>query len=254
MRLRALIGAVLLCCAGAAAALPPKFSARYEVRMAGLTLGEALVKYQQLGSDGYRYSSVTRPLGIAALFYNTEIKESSEGQITGQGFRPDRYDYTRVGNKARDASLVFDWGNLKVTNTVAGKTWDMEIPKDALDRMVSQLQLMRDLARDDNDLTYRIADGGKLREFTLEYAGRERVSTPYGPMETIKVTRQEKNGRRATTFWCAPALQYLAVRIEHREKGDNYRMTLEELDGFPLPAGSTPIEKGVTMPPVVNEK
>lgn len=230
--LRRLIAGAFLLAAGSAVALPTAFSARYEVTHSGFTLGEALIQYQQLGEERYRYSSLTRPVGITKLFYNAQIKEVSEGRITEDGYQPDRYHYDRSGRKDREALLLFDWDKGRVVNEVGGDPWAMDIPKDALDRMVSQLQLMHDLADREADLTYRIADGGKLREYTLNIVGREELATPYGRLETVKVSRRDKDGKRETTFWCAPALDYLAVRIDHREKGDNYSMTLEDVDGF----------------------
>jgi len=232
---RWVLAAALLLAGGPAAAIPPSFTARYEVSHSGLTLGEATVRYQQIGADRYRYSSVTRPVGITTMFYNAQIEELSEGRITSDGFKPERYEYDRTGSRAREASLVFDWQALKVRNDVEGKSWDMKIPADALDRMVSQLQLMRDLAESEQNLTYRVADGGKLRVFVLQVLGRERIDTPYGRLETVKIIRKVDTNRRSTVFWCAPALHYMPVRIDHREKGENFRMTLANLTGFKLP-------------------
>ena len=215
-----------------AQALPERFSAYYQVTHAGLTLGEAQVEYRQTGPDRYRYSSHTRPLGLAALVLRSEIKEVSIGRITDHGFQPIRYKYDRSGRKAREAELRFDWNRMRVVNNVAGNAWDLEIPEDTLDRMVSQLQLMHDLANREQDLVYRIADGGRLKEYTLRIMGREKLQTPYGQLETLKIVRLTDNDRRATTFWCAPALDYLPVRVDHREKDDNFTMTLRDTSGF----------------------
>lgn len=228
------LASVLLLAAGSASALPTQFSARYEVSHSGtgLTVGEALVNYRQLSEDRYRYSSYTRPLGLAALILRSEIKEVSEGRITKNGFKPDRYEYDRTGSKAREADIEFDWERMRVINTVSGDAWKMSIPKDALDRMVSQLQLMYDLRNKENDLTYRIADGGQIKEYTLKILGREVLATPYGRLDTVKIIKITDSDRRATTFWCAPALDYLPVRVEHRERGDNFSMTIRDATGF----------------------
>jgi len=231
-----LLAPLLLLLAGAAHALPPAFTARYEVSHSGLTLGETTVRYQQIGPDRYRYSSLTRPVGVTTMFYDAQIEEVSEGRITADGFKPERYSYDRSGQRARAASLVFDWQRHRVRNDVEGRSWDMAIPENTLDRMVSQLQLMRDLARQEQNLTYHVADGGRLRVFVLQVLGRETIDTPYGRLDTIKITRKVDNNRRSTVFWCAPALHYMPVRIDHREKTNNFRMTLEKLTGFALPA------------------
>lgn len=233
-RLSAGAALLLSLLAGTAAALPPEFSARYEVSHSGITLGEAHVNFKKVGDDRYRYSSLTRPIGLTKLFYDVEIKEVSEGLITKDGYRPERYAYDRRGKKARSASVRFDWEELRVVNDVAGKAWEMAIPRGALDRMVSQLQLMFDLQNNDRELVYHIADGGKLKEYTLKFAGRETLETPHGKLETVKVRRRATDDDKETTFWAAPALGYLAVRIEHRDNGDNFKMTLEEQSGFVL--------------------
>jgi hypothetical protein len=228
--------ALLLICGSAQASqtLPQVFSARYEVTHSGLTLGEARVEYRELGSNHYRYSSHTRPLGIATLLLRSELREVSEGRITSDGFRPDRYEYNRTGRNAREIDLSFDWDRMRVIDANSGTPWKTPMPADTLDRMVSQLQLMHDLASKEADLSYPIADGGRIKHYELRITGRETLQTPFGPLETLRITRLGDSDRRSTTFWCAPALGYLPVRIDHREKGDNFTMALRDARGFTL--------------------
>lgn len=250
----ALAAATLLLACSSVQALPQAFSARYEVTHSGLTLGEARIEYRQTTPEHYRYSSHTRPLGIAALLLRSEIKEVSEGRIVDGGFRPDRYEYDRIGRKAREVDLAFDWDRMRVINTISGDPWKMAIPDDTLDRMVSQLQLMHDLATKEQDLVYPIADGGRIKHYTLQITGREVVSTPQGQFDALKIIRLTDNDRRSTTFWCAPALDYLPVRVDHREKGDNFTMTLRDVRGFTAssPREPGPAEKTDSVNPMIN--
>jgi hypothetical protein len=229
---RSLLAAALLLVCGAAAAVPDRFEARYEVSHRAITLGEARVTFERLPGARYRYSTTTQPTGITKLFYNATVTELSEGQITVNGFRPDRYVYQREGRKARSARLRFDWDDNIVINEVAGDSWKMKIPDDALDRLGSQLQLMWDLAHNERRLSYDIADGGQLKTYQLVQLGNEAVRTRFGTLDTVKIVRKRDDNARATTFWCAPSLDYLPVRIVHREKDDNFEMTLERVEGF----------------------
>ena len=48
--------------------------------------------------------------------------------------------------------------------------------------------------------------------------------------------RVRKDGKRNTVFWCAPALAFLPVKIEHREKdGTVIFLHLRSQDGFEAP-------------------
>jgi hypothetical protein len=222
----------LLLATGQALALPQTFSAQYEVTHSGLTLGEAQVDYRQIGSDRYRYTSFIRPLGIAAMIMRSDVKETSEGTITKDGFRPTRYEYLRTGRKGRTDIIEFDWEQMKIIDPASGNPWDITMPEDIQDRMASQLQLMFDLAHHEKDLSYPIADDGRIKHYTLRIVGRETIQTPVGRLEALKIIRQSANSRRATTFWCAPALGYLPIRIDHREKSDDFTMNLKSVVGF----------------------
>lgn len=235
-----LAAALLLLFSASAAAFPQAFAVRYEVTYSGLTLGEAHVDYRQIGADRYRYSSHIRPLGLAAMLLRSEITELSEGRIVDSGFRPHRYEYRRTGRNSRETDLIFDWEQRKVINNAADAVWKERIPDDVLDRMVSQLQLMHDLAVAEEDLSYPIADGNRIKRYTLRIVGQEIVRTPYGDFETLKIIRVADSDKRSTTFWCAPALNYLPVRVEHQEKGDNFTMHLRDLEGLSPKAPSDP--------------
>lgn len=222
----------LLLAASQASALPQTFSAQYEVTHSGLTLGEAQVDYRQIGADRYRYTSFIRPLGIAAMIMRSDIKETSEGLIIKEGFRPTDYEYVRTGRKGRKDKIVFDWERMRIIDPASGKPWEITMPEDIQDRMGSQLQLMFDLAHHEQDLSYPIADDGRIKNYTLRILGRETIQTPIGRLEALKIIRQSANSRRATTFWCAPALDYLPIRIDHREKSDDFTMSLKSVRGF----------------------
>ena len=52
-----------------------------------------------------------------------------------------------------------------------------------------------------------------------------------GEFEALVVERQRRNKNRRTTFYVAPALDYLIVKIEHRESSlATVSMTLKRMD------------------------
>lgn len=243
--MRRLIAALLttLCLSAAAPAAtadtftpPPDYTAEYEINKGPLTLGRATLKFARLGTDGYLYRLYTRPTGMASLFTDASIRERSRGRITEDGFRPEQYVYNRTGDdRARRAELTFDWERGRVHNDVGDHPWNLRIPEGTLDRVVSPLQLMHDLTELDgrDQLTYRIADGGELKTYTIHIRGEETVETPAGRFRALKVVRTAEDGDRETRLWCAPALSYLAVKVEQWEADDgSTELLLTEVSGL----------------------
>ncbi|RZU98994.1 DUF3108 domain-containing protein [Spiribacter vilamensis] len=219
---------------------PPAFSARYDVRKAGLTLGHAELRFRRPTESRYLYRLSIRPGRLAGMFYSSTVREMSIGRIQPDGFRPDVYRYNRSGgDDDRRAELRFDWDTLSVVNDIEARPWRMDITPDTIDRVISPLQLMHDLADLDGDdeLVYRIADGGQLKTYVLRVGDKTMVETPAGRFEALRIRRSDTDSDRETTLWVAPALRYLAVQVEQREDGDrNFRMVLNTVDGLPADA------------------
>ena len=114
------------------------------------------------------------------------------------------------------------------------KPWQLKIEQNTLDKLVYQLALMSDLADNKTLLNYRIADGGKLKDYKIKILDEEIITTPLGRINTIKLTRERVRSKgRETTLWCAPALNYLPVKLEHTEKGGSiFTAVLRRLKGI----------------------
>lgn len=201
--------------------LPDEFSAHYSVSINNLRIGESEVALGKQADGRYLYRSLSRSTGLAKLFRGDTVRESSLFMLHSGRIRPLEYRFDHTGSKKeRHALLKFDWQAQKVSNTVEGHTWEMNIPDDALDKMVVQLAVMMDLSGGKRKLGYAIADGGKLKEYQFAVVGEEQVKVPAGEFATVKLQRLRKDNDRTTHFWCAPALGYLPVRIEQIEHED----------------------------------
>jgi len=153
------------------------------------------------------------------------------------------YQYHRGGiGKNRDAVLTFDWQEGEVLNNVQSKPWKMDLPAEALDKLLYQLQMKRDLAdalaRGEQNPTfnYQIADGGRIKDYEFAVLGEEVLDTPVGKFNTIKAERVRDHDRRSTIFWLAPEYNFLLVRFQQLEKGKGFELFLTEAvyDGEPV--------------------
>jgi hypothetical protein len=217
--------------AGAAAAPIPDFTAHYSAYRAGFRVIRSRVSLRRQG-DRYVYTSFSEPVGLISLFVHETITEHSIWTYHDGGVRPLSYRYQLKGSKHKDVHLVFDWSRHQVSNTVAGDTWTLKIPDGTLDKFSVELAVALDLARSATKLTYPIADDGELKHYRFAILGREQIKTPAGSFEAVKLIRQRDNDKRKTYIWCAPALHYVLVRMEHIEPdGSHYYLSLDKIEG-----------------------
>jgi hypothetical protein len=224
LRTRLTLTCLLLaaCLCGAVRAAPlPDFTATYELRIGSLRIGTSTVSLENRPDSGYRYESSSTPSPLVSWLLRDKLHETSSGTLAGNGVRPDTYHYNRSGGKTeRVKELVFDWQSMRVSNDVEGNRWEMDIPAGTLDNLASQLGMMLALDQGKTDITFNIADDKKLKEYRFQVVGKETLELPAGTFETVKILRLRENKNRETIVWCAPALNYLTVRIWQREKDD----------------------------------
>lgn len=254
----ALIGALVLfvISAGPTSAMPDAFEATYILRMHGLTLGQVHLRLTRDG-DRYEYRSTMQARGPAALFYRDRIREYSSGMLTDDSVRPETYDYRRTGgSREQDDSIRFGAADGDTVIRYRGETRIDPLPDEALDPMSLHLALMQDVARvDDGRLRYLIAQPRRARVYAVEIFGEERVETQYGTFDTVRVEVVGEyrikdlaefdladveipplDDDSRTTFWFAPELGYLPVRIRHADPDDGVGvLELAEVDRLVLP-------------------
>jgi hypothetical protein len=214
--------AALLACIAAGAApaqagdpLRP-FEARYRVRIGGVTAAW-MDRTLSLVEERYDFESTTKTSGLVGLFRAETIRESSRWAVTADGVRSIQYGYERSGGR-KDRSLTILFDAQRGIETIAGpRRTTMAFDPSAVDKLSYQALLMRDLARGNRAPGYLIADGDELKHYDFETVGEERLETPAGTFDTVKL-RRVNAGARAAVLWCAPRLAYLPVRVDYLEK------------------------------------
>ncbi|MCK5479873.1 MAG: DUF3108 domain-containing protein [Gammaproteobacteria bacterium] len=213
-----LMTAILLSSVLHAASLPD-FEASYQLKRGNLIIGTSNISLVNKAGNEYLYESRSWPTKWVSWFLKDKLHETSSGRLDETGLHPVRYHYRRTGgSREREAILSFDWDNLTVENHVEDSRWKMDIPAGTLDKLASQLGMMLALGEGKTEVTFNIADGGKLKEYRFRVIGHETLELPAGTFKTVKITKLRDNKRRETYIWCAPELNYLPVRIWQREK------------------------------------
>lgn len=189
--------------------------------------GEAIRVLKSLDNGSWSFSSEASAL-MAGISEKTRFTYQPSEHI-----KPLSYRYHRkVLGKSRKASVDFDWDSNRVTTVVKDTPWKMSVPEATQDKLSYQLQLRLDLMAGKTEMTYSVADGGKLKEYRFKVTGEESIETPFGTYNAVRVMRDRgENADRETLIWFAPELDYLIVRLEQTESdGKTYALLLKNLE------------------------
>lgn len=209
--------------------LPPPFSAQYSLYFKGIPTGEGTRSLTYLENGQFKFSSFAKVTGLAALFQQGDIEEFTRfEQIEGQ-LRPLEYVYQQNGRAPRNKRVLFDWTNQLAKSTYKEKTYELRLETGVLDSLLYQLIFMQDLVLGKQEFNYSVVDKDKIKVYTPKFIGREQIESGMGKLDTLKYERVSEDKERRTTFWCAPSLRYLPVRVEHLERGDVLSMVLESV-------------------------
>ncbi len=220
----------------AAAGLPvAPFQARYEVYGSGLSLGEAVMTLAAAGATGYRMSSEVRPNGLAALLVSGRLDEKVRGEIHEGQLWPDRYERrTETRRRNQTVQLDFDWPAGQVQARSDQEQAQLRLAPGVLDPLSLNLRVMWDLQRGRLPDRYTLVDETELKTYQIRNEGEETLNTPLGVLRTLRVSHSKPGKTRITTFWFAPEMHYLPVRVAQEKKGkEELRMEIRAVERQP---------------------
>lgn len=241
------VAALTVAVAAPAQAAPDEYRAIYAASTRGMSVGRAELSLRRDG-DTYYYSSEMHAVGIVSLFYRDRIRETSRGTLTERGIRPVRYDYHRSGSKERDDNIRFARGGGESIVSYKGDTREARLPAAALDPLSLHIALMKDVSLGRQHMRYLIAEPRRLRAYELAVRGSERIQTPRGELDAVRVDLTGKSDAgpdfdltgteiapleegEQTSFWFAPELDYLLVRIRYVDPDDGTAtIVLEDIE------------------------
>ena len=208
--------AVLLVWSGAAQALPPqKLGVQYEMSRNGTVRVEVS---ETLTHDGrnYQIDSDARGKGLFALSNRGSVKRSSRGTIEAGGIRPLEFRDQRGDRQPEIAR--FDWGKHQVIEEREGKSAVTPIKGTMQDRL-SFLWSFVFTPPVGGEIALDVADGRGVSRFRYAISGQEKLKTPAGEFDVMKLSKQREPGDdRGTEVWLAVRHHFAPVRVLVVEK------------------------------------
>ncbi len=201
--------------------LPPEFEASYDVHKGSMRVGKMNVSLKIIG-DELIYESITKPVGIAALFLGGQvITDRAVLKRFNNNYQTVEFKHSmKNSDKNRDEHYVFDWSANKAYINYRDQSDEIEIPKNTFDNYSAQLLLMRKPEDSVSTRIYSIISKGRLRKYTYQLEPNESVTTKIGNYETNKYVRKKDNEKKTTYLgWYAEKLNYIPVKLDKFENG-----------------------------------
>ncbi|MFK5986466.1 MAG: DUF3108 domain-containing protein [Pseudomonadota bacterium] len=208
------------------------FTAKYEIYSLSITQA-TVTNTLSLVDNNYNYDSLIVPVGWIAFINDAYRHEYSQGLIKNNQLFPLKYAYQHSERLKdnREIEITFDHTKNKISNfhKHINNKWKMNSVDQVQDRLSSQLALMLALQQSNIPLSYppqneiyfnfSIADGGRLKQYSFAIISEEKLPTPLGILNTIKLEHRRSNQDDVMIIWCAEEFAYLPVKILQQQTG-----------------------------------
>lgn len=208
------------------------YTATYSVSRGRMRVGQMQVELTRSEQGCWLYQSHSRTTGFIGFLRDYRIHETTRFRVMQDGIVPFQHVYTLTGDrKDRNFALAFDWSEREVRGIVAGEAVTGELTPGAIDRHTILLSTVLDL-RTERAFPYRLMmiDRGEQKEVEVRIDGEERLNTPAGAFDTVRVVQQRvDDADKRLVLWLAVDERHLPVRVASVDD-DGKTITLELLE------------------------
>ena len=209
--MRNLLWLLVSAACAAAAEPPPRLEMVFTMTRNGSPMAEVTERLEYTGST-YQLTETWKGRGIYSLLGSA--RRFSQGSVSAGTLRPHEFFDERSGRDT--ARAWFDWKAQTLTMQYKGNKASEPLPPNAQDRL-SFLFALSFVPGKAESVSYSIADGKGLSRHVYKVLGRERIKTPVGEFNTVKVARQGDE-RDHAELWLAAERGFIPVRLLIVEK------------------------------------
>jgi len=181
---------------------PSSVSATYDIYKGSMRIGKIEETYTR-DNDHYSLVSITKAVGIVAIFKRGRIIIKSDGLITPQGLQPLKFTDQRESEEERNRQAEFDWNGMKLTLTEHGQHKTQPLPSGTQDRLSAMYQFMFLPLADKDKLSFNMTNGGKLDIYNYTITHDQSVTVPLGKFKAMYVASVPEADGSKTEIWLA---------------------------------------------------
>jgi len=194
-------------------------SANYSFTVEDKYKGSATRTLKKSGNT-WKYDVNARVAGVASA------AQSSTFTINGNSVIPSQASTTyKLLGMGRTHKLDFNPSAKKVTSNYKGKTTTMDMGQQAFDDLSLEVQIRQDLLNGKFSGNYYMAKKNKVEKTPFKKSGNTKITVPAGTFDTVRIDRIHDDNSRSTSFWLAPSLDYLPIKVS--QINDGKKMDLE---------------------------
>nr|WP_291358091.1 DUF3108 domain-containing protein [Acinetobacter sp. UBA3025] len=201
------------------------FQANYQFSYNGKNMGSATRTLSKSGNN-WTYVFAAKAGGVASATETSRFTFNN-GKIGSSSFSRT----SKILVHSNTMSINFNPSSKTISTKKDDEKRSFAWRADVLDELNAELQIREDLKNGGLKSNYYIADAKEVEGRKFVKQGTETVSTKYGSFSTIKVVIKHNKPGRETTFWLAPKLDYLPVKVSHVDKKTSYGLLLTSYNG-----------------------
>ena len=194
-------------------------SANYSFTIEDKYKGTATRTLNKSGNT-WKYNVNARVAGVATAAQNSTFTINGNNVVPTQASTT--YKLLGVG---RTHKLDFNPSSKKVVSNYRGKSTTLNMAQQAFDDLSLEVQIRQDLLNGKFSGNYYMAKKDKIEKTPFKKSGNTKVTVPAGTFDTVRVDRVHDDNSRSTSFWLAPSLDYLPVKVS--QINDGKKMDLE---------------------------
>lgn len=205
------------------AAVAP-FNATYNFNIEGKYNGTASRVLTQTGNQ-YFYN-VNASVGKLASAKQTANFVNANGTILPVSALT---QYKILGT-GRTTTLNFNNAKKQLVTNYKGQNKVIALPQPAYDDLSLEIQIREDLKVGKFRGNYYMADRNTVEAVPFKKSAMTRITVPAGTFDVVRIDRVHDDKDRQTSFWLAPKLDYLPVKVVQNNDGRKMEMNLAKVN------------------------
>ncbi len=205
------------------AAVAP-FNATYNFNIEGKYNGTASRVLTQTGNQ-YFYN-VNASVGKLASAKQTANFVNANGAILPVS----ALTQYKILGAGRTTILNFNNAKKQLVTNYKGQNKVIALPQPAYDDLSLEIQIREDLKAGKFRGNYYMADRNTVEAVPFKKSAMTRITVPAGTFDVVRIDRVHDDKDRQTSFWLAPKLDYLPVKVVQNNDGRKMEMNLARVN------------------------